>query len=58
MHMLLSSKPWILGGNLSPDPVCLLTETGGIIKLDGLGAVLTSRPDMELPISPDDADGG
>ena len=33
--------------------VCLLTETGGVIKLDGLGGVLTSRRDMGLPISPD-----
>ena len=32
--------------------MCLLTETGGLIKLDGLGGVFTSRRDMGLPISP------
>ena len=34
--------------------VCILTETGGLIKLDSLGGVLTSHRDMGLPISPDD----
>ena len=34
----------------------LLTETGGVIKLDGLGGVLTSRGDMGLLISSDDGD--
>ena len=32
--------------------VCILTETGGVIKLDSLGGVLTSHRDMGLPISP------
>ena len=29
----------------------LVTETGGVVTLDGLGGVFTSRLDMELPIS-------
>ena len=32
----------------------VVAETGGVIKLDGLGGVLTSHQDMGLPISPDD----
>ena len=32
----------------------ILTETGGVIKLEGLGGILTSHRDMGLPISPDD----
>ena len=32
----------------------LITGTGGVVRLDGLGGVLTSRRDMELPISLDD----
>ena len=31
----------------------LLTDTCGVIKLDGLGGLLTSHRDMGLPISPD-----
>ena len=32
----------------------LINDTGGIVKLDSLGGVLTSCRDMDLPISPDD----
>ena len=32
----------------------VITETGGIVKLDGLGGVITIRRDIEFPISPDD----
>ena len=31
----------------------LITETGGVVKLDRLGGVLTSHRHMELLISPD-----
>ena len=34
--------------------MCSLTEASGVIKLEGLGGVLTSRRDMGLPISPED----
>ena len=34
-----------------PELVYLVTETGGKVKLDGLGGVLTSHQDLELPIS-------
>ena len=37
-----------------PHSVCLVPETGGEVTLGGLGDVLTSRLDMELPISLDD----
>ena len=58
-----------MGGKLSPDPgvteapetgypelvqIYVITETGGVIKLDNHGGVLTSRRYIELPISPDD----
>ena len=34
--------------------MCAITETGGLITLDGLVGVSTSHRDMGLPISPDD----
>ena len=47
---------WLHSTEGLPSPVFLITETGGVLKLDGLGGahILTSSRDMELPISPDD----